>query len=248
MLFRDSPPDYFGFDSYLHVKEDLFPIIVERFNEMMKGCPMSCELVRWHALKPYSRRGYIEINVYSRFLDSFPKLLEENKGLLEKTIDPNQFTCQIAFFSKRASLLPKLDWTKISADLSNIVDKMSEETLDVRSYCDLLVMLDELRMFEKKRESWLVKRIEDEIWSEIEENISDENAADEFERLLDEILSHIPIEDFNTDFFDYLDEKRRELIGPDIDYDEGFERDFVMPAPNDDTLIEEMMTSLRVRE
>jgi len=247
-LFRDSPSSYFGCDRHLYVEEDFFPIIVERFNEMMKGCPMSCELVRWHALKPYSRRGYIEINVYSRFLDSFPKLLEGNKGLLERTIDPNQFICQTAFFSKRASLLPKLDWTKINADLSNIVDNMSEEPLDVRSYCDLLVMLDKLGMFERKRESWLIKRIEDEICSEIEGNISDENAADEFESLLEDILSHIPIEDFNTDFLGYLDEKRGEIIGPEEDYDEVFERDFVKPAPNDDALIEEMMTSLRVRE
>ena len=39
-----------------------------------------------------------------------------------------------------------------------------------------------------------------------------------------------------------------EYYGKEPYYDEVVERDFVKPAPNDDALIEEMMTSLRVRE
>ena len=77
-------------------------------------------------------------------------------------------------------------------------------------------------------------------------NISSENEADELSELLDEILNIIPYEEFDHDFIECLDEKKKEFEEPEIEYDDDWEREFVYVGQNDDTKIEEMMTSLRV--
>ena len=245
-LFRDSPRSFFGGSAYVTITEDLFPDIINRFIHIMGSVPISCELSRCYNAVGYRKKGYNEILFYTKFQDSFPILLRRNEGFLEKYIDINEFTNQTTPFFDRANLLPKLNWTKRPVELENIIVEMMAEPMDVASYRDLLVMFDELGMPKRKKDKTLIKTIEDEILAEIDMNISSENEADELSELLDEILNIIPYEEFDHDFIECLDEKKKEFEEPEIEYDDDWERKFVYVGQNDDTKIEEMMTSLRV--
>lgn len=243
-IFRDSPRSFFGADAYVIITENLYKDIVDRFKQIMNGTPVSCELSRYKGWM-YRHRGYNEILFYKNFLDSFPILLRRNEGLLERSIDPNEFTYQTTSFSDRANLLAKLDWTKISADLNIIIEDILYEPKDIVGHRDLLLMFDELGMSERKKDKHLIKTIEEDVYSEIDTNVSDENTAEELYGLLDEITNLIPYEYFENDFLGYLEEKRKEFEEPEIEYDDDLGREFGDVFQDDDTRIEEMMTCLR---
>ena len=243
-IFRDSPRSTYGDDAYVCIDENLYAYVVKRFEDMMLTSPESCELSRYKG-QMYEQRGYNEILFYAKFLDSYPILLHQNDGLLERTIDPDEFTSQTTPFSDRAELLPKLNWKMIPVDLDPIIDSMTWENIDLGEYHDLLTMFEAMDLPERKKDKYLIKKIEDTICDEIENNISDESEAEEFSSLLDEIMKLIPYECFEYDVLEYLEDKKKSFEEPEMEYDDDFRREFKDYTMDDATSIEEMMTSLR---
>lgn len=244
-IFRDSPRSFFGGDSYVCISEDLFQYVVIRFEEMMSNSPKSCELSIYRG-ELHGQRGYNEVLFIAKFIDSYPILRHRYTGLIERTIDPDIFTYQTTPFSKRAELLPKLDWNKITAEISPILESMTCEDLQIHEYRDLLDMFDAIGLSERKEEKSLVERIEDEIYYTLEANTNDENEAEELSGLVDEILELIPYDLFKGDFLSDIEETKNSFEEPEGDYDEDFYREFGGGIKKDDDAdIEEMMTSLR---
>jgi hypothetical protein len=243
-IFRDSPSSVFGDDAYIIINEGLYPSVVKRFEDMMSFVPRSCEVTVYRG-DYHGQRGYNEIIFFNSFLDKYPILLHRNNGLLERIIDPNEFTYQSTPFSARAELLPKLDWKKISMDLDIIIESMIWEDHDSPQFRDLLIMLDAVNKSEWFKDKNLVKNIEDKFFREIE-NLSDESEAEELTNVFEEITDYISYEYFEFDIFSYLEDKKNSLVEPELDYDEDFHRDFGnIKSREDDVGIEEMMSSLR---
>ena len=244
-IFRDSPRSFFGGDAYVCISEDLFQYVVKRFEEMMTKGPKSCELSIYRG-EIHGQRGYDEVLFFAKFIDSYPILLRRSAGLIERTIDPDVFTYQTTPFSARADLLPKLDWKKIPVDMNPVIESMTWENHDISEYRDLLAMLDAIDMSKRKEEKSLVTRIEDEIYYALESSITDENEVEELSGLVDEILELIPYDLFKSDLLSDIEEKKNSFNEPERDYDEDFNRDFGGSVKkDDDTSIDEMMTSLR---
>jgi len=243
-IFRDSSKSSFWGDAYVCVSEDLYQSIVDRFKEMMSRAPKSCKVSMYKG-KMFAQRGYNEIMFFASFLESYPVLLLRYKGLLEGEINPQEFTYQTTPFSDRSALLPKLDWSKIAINLDDIIDVMMWEDKNIDEHRDLLFMLDELDMFNKKVSILLAKKIEEDIYYEIDAQISTESEADELMGLLEEITNLIPHEYFDGDVLGYLEDKKKGFEEPEVEYDDDWYREIGGKANNDDTKIEEMMTSLR---
>ncbi len=244
-IFRDSPIQYFGEDAYVCIDEDLFPSVVKTFEEMISNGPKSCEVSHYRG-KIHGQRGYNEVLFFLKFIDSYPRLLKENEGLIEAVINTDEFRYETTPFSDRAELLPKLDWSKIDADLNLIIESMTSENLYIFEFRDLLDMLDAIGMSESKKEKSLVARIEDEIFYEIESNANTENDVEEIKGLVDEIIEHIPYEFFKSDILSEIDYKMKSFEEPEVDYDEDYHREIGFSTnKGDDAAIQEMMTSLR---
>jgi hypothetical protein len=244
-IFRDSPRSTFGGDAYVCIGEELYQYVVKRFEDMELTGPRSCEVSIYRG-RMHEQRGYNEVLFYTKLLDCFPILLHRNDGLLERTIDPNEFRYQTTPFSDRAELLPKLDWTRIPVDLDPIIELMTWEDKGIDEFRDLLIMFDAIGMPEKKKEKTLMKEIEDKIYYEIDNNISNESEVEDLSSLLEEIIELVPYECFGSDILGYLEDKKKSLEEPEVEYDDNFHREFGHVTENDDVGIEEMMTSLRI--
>jgi len=243
-IFRDNPKSTFGGDAYVCIGEEFYPYVVERFTSMMSTNPKSCKVSIYRG-KPYGQRGYNEVLFYNKFIKSYPIIIQLYDGLLERAIDPEEFTYHSTPFSVRAGLLPKLDWTKISVDFDQIVESMIWEDMGVNEYRDLLIMLDAIGMSERKEDKTLVKKIEDRIYYEIDNYITDESEAEELSDNIDEIIKFIPYKCFGGNFLDCLEDKKKSLEEHEMEYDEDSYREFASVTKNDEKGIKEMMTSLR---
>lgn len=242
-IFRDSPISYFRNDAYVIINENLYQVVVDKFTDMMQGCPKSCRLSYCNG-ELYGQRGYDEILFFLKFSDSYP-IINKRWNLLEKFIIPEEFTCQTTPFSYRAELLSKLNWDKIDADLNAIIDRMEDEPKSIAGHRDYLRMLESMNMTERLESKYLINRIEDDINYELENNIAEEPDINEISDLIDEIQEIVPSYRFLTDFSYCIKELRYMLIDTNDDHVTDLDRDFHYLRPDNDKRIDEMMTSLR---
>ena len=122
------------------------------------------------------------------------------KGFIEKNINLDEFSYQIYTFFRQSKSSTQTGLDKTSKDLNKIIEDMIMEPKNVVEHRDLLIMLDELDMSGRKKDKSLIKTIEEDIYFEIDKNVSDENEAEELFEVLTEIKNLIPYEDFESDF------------------------------------------------
>ena len=239
-IFSDSQKSHYGGDAYICISEDIYPCIINQFEKFMTESLLSCEITKQYS-NGYRRKGYNEILYFIKMYECFPILLQRNMGLLERYITPENFTFETTRFSKRAELMPKLDWSLIYTDVNIIIEDMICEQKDVSECRDLLLMLDQMQMNEKKNDT-LLKDIKNTIFEELRD-IDTEYNLDEILDIINEIEELAPDSSF-VDIKEYMENKRQEIVESYYDEDEELYNDN-RDYDDNSNLIDEMMTSLR---
>lgn len=228
-------------DGYVLLSTELTDIVHEKLPLILSKEQPTCELEifshRKHA--PYSKMR--TLHEYSRHYD--------NDGVLENYISKEDLIDSKTFLYLRLPFLEQLDWRKVDFTCDEVIESIMREQLDLEDFVDFIDTLYAVGRKSLTTRKVFLDKLNDTIDDQICEHYFDyaslESTREYVLQLADRYKNN---EDIfaSTVYLSRIQEAENDSIPDSEDSDEYKEQMAIKEA--DDREIEEMMTSLRVKE
>lgn len=230
--------------SYVIIGEDRLDLIKGAFLSLREGkhkCKLRQLFILSNNVEPYDEFYFLQ-----DMLRYFPQTCRTYPGLVEQFVTEGMFKNEDYEIADRMKLLNsiRIDFCN-GINLQSILEEMDKGLESVADYAAFIEIAEDFGVIESFDSEGFRNRFYENTWREIEQAGS-ETDIDDIEENLNKISLKFP--DWDLDFDDDLESQRARLNEPDFEPDD-WEREKSDVTPLDeDTMIHEMFTSLRVKE
>lgn len=230
--------------SYVIIGEDRLDLIKDAFLSLLEG-KRKCKLQKFYNLSN-EVEPYDEFYFLLDILKYFPQMCRAYPGLIEQFVTEGMFKNEDYEIADRMKLLKSIRIDNCNGiSPQSILEEIDKGLESVEDYVTFIETAEDFGVIESFDSEGFRNRFYENTWQEIEQAGS-ETDIDDIEENLNKISLKFP--DWNLDFDEDLESQRERLKEPDYEPDD-WERGIIDHAPIDeDTMINEMFTSLRVRE
>lgn len=230
--------------SYVIIGEDRLDLIKDAFLRLREG-NHKCRLRHVYRLSN-EVEPYDEFYFLLDILKYFPQMCRAYPGLIEQFVTEGMFKNEDYEIADRMKLLKSIRIDNCNGiSPQSILEEIDKGLESVEDYVTFIETAEDFGVIESFDSEGFRNRFYENTWQEIEQAGSETDIND-IEENLNKISLKFP--DWNLDFDEDLESRRERLKEPDYEPDD-WERGITDHAPIDeDTMINEMFTSLRVRE
>lgn len=247
--FCDTQQHHFYFfsgSSYVVVSEDQYNAIIDKINslhETKRVCRLRYERGWTNKIEDYDDIGYL-----NSIRKMFPIISRKHPGLIEQYVTQELMEDSKSLIGERMKLMKNLVWNKcknvIPANLIYTIKEELESITDYISYIPLVKEHHQESIFDTQA---FQERLTENIINEIK-SIESEDDIDSLKKDIESISNMLPF--WCGDFEDELEEQRDVILSREYEVDDDWSRysgndHFVR---EEDSMIEEMFTCLRVKE
>ena len=221
-------------------KLDAVKNVFLRLRETQKTCLLEYSNRLKNKVCPYDEFGYLQ-----HMLKYFPQMCRNNPGLIEQFVTEDMLKDDEYQISERLKLLNdiKLEYNK-KIEPKTILNEMTNELEYAEDYVDFIETAADFDIVDEFENDEFKNRFKENVSREID-NAGSESEIDSLEDNINKISLKFP--DWEIDFVEDLECQRMKLSERAYEREE-WERDKVEDTSVDeDTMIHEMFTSLRVK-
>lgn len=234
--------NFYAGASHVIIEPERQDIVKDTFLRLIRD-QKTCELEKADRLTNKVRQ-YDEFVFLQQMMRYFPQTCRNNPGLVEQYVTDSMLKDDKYEIAERLKLLTKINLESCNGiDPASVLDQMQVDLFFAEDYLKFVETAIDFEVIDKFENDDFKNRLQENVLQEIDEACS-ETDIDSLEDNVTKISLKFP--DWNLNFEEELDYQRERLSEPDIENDD-WERETYEYAPMDeDVMIQEMFTSLRI--